>query len=209
MESGSAKLLFLGFAREGHGGGAAHVGPCAARASRFGLTNELRGGDDCDARIRRQIGACALFLPIISLQTHERSKGYFRLEWKLAVEQTHQMIAGMPFLVPVVVDDTARRGALVPDEFLRVNGPAWRKPSTPQFVEGVSACWIGLTQTAPTPAAPARRLADSARPGPGEVEIVGPVLFAAAAVILIALGVWKVAGGRQPGAGRIRPPGDL
>ena len=73
--------------------------------------SELRGGDAWDAKIRKQIEACSLFLPIISRQTQGRRKGYFRLEWKLAVEQTHQMMAGLPFLVPVVVDDTPEKEA--------------------------------------------------------------------------------------------------
>ena len=42
--------------------------------------SELRGGDTWDASIRRQIKNCALFLAIISRNTHERREGYFRLE---------------------------------------------------------------------------------------------------------------------------------
>src|SRR5580700_1116269 len=53
--------------------------------------DELRGGDAWDQKIRRQIRACAVFMPIISERTQERSEGYFRLEWKLAVERSHQM----------------------------------------------------------------------------------------------------------------------
>ncbi|MDP2136497.1 MAG: toll/interleukin-1 receptor domain-containing protein, partial [Candidatus Didemnitutus sp.] len=82
--------------------------------------NELRGGDSWDAKIRQQIDACALFLPIISASTQERSKGYFRLEWKLAVDQTHLLAAGVPFVAPVVVDGTAENAAIVPTEFMRV-----------------------------------------------------------------------------------------
>jgi hypothetical protein len=42
--------------------------------------SELRGGDAWDHSIRKQIKACALFMPIISRNTHARSEGYFRLE---------------------------------------------------------------------------------------------------------------------------------
>jgi TolB-like protein/Tfp pilus assembly protein PilF len=97
--------------------------------------NELRGGDAWDAKIRKQINDCTLFLPVISQHTQERNKGYFRLEWKLAVEQTHLMAEGVPFLAPVVIDDTREAGAVVPPEFMRVQ---WtRLPGalpTPQFV---------------------------------------------------------------------------
>src|ERR1017187_6229700 len=40
--------------------------------------NELRGGDSWDAKIRRQIKECALFIPVISALTQERHEGYFR-----------------------------------------------------------------------------------------------------------------------------------
>ena len=100
--------------------------------------SELRGGDLWDQKIRKQIKDCALFMPIISARTQERGEGYFRLEWKLAVERTHLMAEGVPFLSPVVVDATVEGAALVPAEFLRVQ---WtRLPSalpTPQFVEQV------------------------------------------------------------------------
>ena len=46
--------------------------------------NELRGGDAWDSKIKRQIRECALFLPVISAHTQERSKGYLRREWNLA-----------------------------------------------------------------------------------------------------------------------------
>src|ERR1700688_105060 len=75
--------------------------------------NELRGGDAWDQKIRQQIGDCTLFLPVISAHTQERNKGYFRLEWKLAVEQTHLMAEGTVYLAPVVVDDTTESGAVV------------------------------------------------------------------------------------------------
>src|ERR1700730_6233915 len=55
--------------------------------------SELRGGDAWDSAIRKQIKTCALFLPVISANTSARSEGYFRLEWKLAVDR-YQLIAG-------------------------------------------------------------------------------------------------------------------
>jgi hypothetical protein len=48
--------------------------------------NELRGGGSWDAKIKKQIRECALFLPIISAHTQSRMEGYFRREWKLGVE---------------------------------------------------------------------------------------------------------------------------
>ena len=81
--------------------------------------SELRGGDAWDAKIHNQIKECSRFIPLISAHTQERGEGYFRLEWKLAVERTHLMAEGIAFLTPVVVDDTTENGAVVPAEFLR------------------------------------------------------------------------------------------
>src|SRR3954471_20596252 len=73
--------------------------------------SELRGGDAWDAKIRKQIKECALFVPVISAKTQARHEGYFRLEWKLAAQRTHLMAKDHPFLVPVVIDDTANGSA--------------------------------------------------------------------------------------------------
>ena len=106
--------------------------------------NELRGGDQWDAKIRKQIDACTLFIPVVSQHTQDRSKGYFRLEWKLAVDQTHLLAEGVPFIAPVVIDDTRESAAVVPPEFMRVQ---WsRLPGalpTPQFVEQVKRLLAG------------------------------------------------------------------
>ncbi len=82
--------------------------------------SELRGGDAWDASIRRQIKNCALFIAVISKNTHARGEGYFRLEWKLAVDRSHLMASDLPFLLPVVVDNTSDREDRVPDRFREV-----------------------------------------------------------------------------------------
>jgi hypothetical protein len=82
--------------------------------------SELRGGDAWDAKIRRQIKECALFVPVISENTNTRLEGYFRREWKQAVERTNDMDEDLPFLVPVVIDGTSDAGAHVPEKFRQV-----------------------------------------------------------------------------------------
>jgi len=77
--------------------------------------SELRVGDAWDVAIHAQVKACALFMPVISANSHRRSEGYFRLEWKLAVDRSHLMAADRAFLVPVVVDETKEANARVPD----------------------------------------------------------------------------------------------
>lgn len=101
--------------------------------------SELRGGDAWDVAIRKQIKACALFMPIISANTRARAEGYFRLEWKLAVDRSHLMAAERAFLLPLVIDDTSDADALVPDKFREVQRtylPAGDVPAN--FVERVS-----------------------------------------------------------------------
>jgi TolB-like protein len=100
--------------------------------------SELRGGDAWDAKIKSQIRECALFVAIISANTQARGEGYFRREWKLAIERTHDMAAGIPFLIPIVVDQTPESKALVPEEFMRVQ---WTRLAagapTAQFVDRI------------------------------------------------------------------------
>jgi TolB-like protein/cytochrome c-type biogenesis protein CcmH/NrfG len=82
--------------------------------------SELRGGDVWDQRIRDQIRDCALFVPVISAHTQSRTEGYFRLEWKLAVDRSHLMASERAFLLPVVIDATQQAEALVPERFREV-----------------------------------------------------------------------------------------
>ncbi len=134
--------------------------------------SELRGGDAWDTKIRSQIKGCALFLPIISAQTQERGEGYFRLEWKLAVERSHLMAEGVPFFMPVAIDDTAESAGLVPEPFMRVQ---WvRLPGalpTPQFVEQVQRMLAAprkapaVARAEPRPAAPTAPVAAVPKPG--------------------------------------------
>src|SRR6188768_2213142 len=93
--------------------------------------SELRGGDAWDQKIRRQIKECTIFMPLISAQTNARAEGYFRLEWKLAVDRSHLMADDAPFLFPVVVDDTPDATARVPDRFRDVQWTRLRLDETP------------------------------------------------------------------------------
>jgi TolB-like protein len=82
--------------------------------------SELGGGDAWDQKIRKQIRECDYFMPIISTHTEARHEGYFRREWRLAVERTLDMADDHLFLLPVVIDDTNEAHARVPEKFLTV-----------------------------------------------------------------------------------------
>ncbi|AOS43664.1 Tetratricopeptide repeat protein [Lacunisphaera limnophila] len=141
----SARAVFLSYARED-----AEPAKRIAEALRgFGVEvwfdmSELRGGDQWDQKIRGQIKACGLFIPVISATTQARDEAYFRLEWKLADDRSHLMASGKAFIVPVVIDDTPEAGAAVPESFGRAQ---WtRLPAgapTPQFVEQVKRLLSG------------------------------------------------------------------
>jgi TolB-like protein len=79
--------------------------------------SELRGGEAWDRQIRKQIHDCALFIPVISANAHARDEGYFRLEWKLAVDRSHLMAPDKTFLLPVVIDNTPQADERIPDRF--------------------------------------------------------------------------------------------
>jgi TolB-like protein len=113
--------------------------------------NELRGGDAWDASIRRQIKDCALFVPIISASTEMRGEGYFRLEWRLAVERSYLMADDQAFLMPVVIDETPEISARVPDRFrerqwTRLKGGE----ATPEFVDQVRRALSASLLVTPT-----------------------------------------------------------
>ena len=94
--------------------------------------SELRGGDAWDALIRKRIKECALFVPVISANTQARAEGYFRLEWKLAVDRSHLMADDAAFLFPVVIDDTPDGTARVPDKFRDVQWTRLNVKDTPE-----------------------------------------------------------------------------
>jgi TIR domain len=152
--------------------------------------SELRGGDAWDQRIRHEIHECALFIPIVSQHTQERLEGYFRHEWKLAIERTHHMAEQMPFLVPVVVDATGDSEAFVPDAFRVVQ---WTRlpggDTPPAFVERIER--LLSPELSPMSAL------SGAAPGIGEPVPASrrskPVLLAIAGVIVLAVLAYFVA----------------
>lgn len=159
--------VFLSYARED--GEAARRIAEALRG--FGVevwfdSSELRGGDVWDQKIRRQIKACSLFIPVVSSYTQAREEGYFRREWRMAVDRTLDMAENRAFIVPVLVDDTRESDANVPEQFLKAH--CTRLPGgepTPQFVEQVKRL-LQPSRSAETGARPAMPAPRSAAPAP-------------------------------------------
>jgi TIR domain/UDP-glucoronosyl and UDP-glucosyl transferase len=114
----SNKAVFLGYASE-DAEAAQRIRATLRSAGIEGWLDEseLRGGDAWDAAIRKQIKACALFMPIISANSCARAEGYFRFEWKLSIDRSHLMAAEKAFILPVAIDAIREVDALVPDKF--------------------------------------------------------------------------------------------
>ncbi len=149
--------------------------------------SELRGGDAWDAAIRQQIKACTLFIPVISRSTQARGEGYFRLEWKLAVDRSHLMAADQAFLLPIVIDDTADAAARVPDRFREVQWTLLPGGETPSaFAERVLRL-LGVEPAGAVPAAPrVSAAATTPKPIPPTTRRK-PALLAIIAVVVLAL----------------------
>ncbi|MBI5693430.1 MAG: toll/interleukin-1 receptor domain-containing protein [Verrucomicrobia bacterium] len=173
--------------------------------------NELRGGDAWDAKIRRQIAECALFVPLISVHTEARREGYFRIEWRLAAQRTHAMSDDTAFLLPVVTDDTGDTDARVPAEFKAVQ---WTRLGAAGATEGFCRRVAELLQEAAGD--PARKVPGSrkeardpaqTRPGvrsPRRRRLLAGlvVAFALAAAAVLVWRPWRHAEPSPPGAPR-------
>jgi TolB-like protein/Tfp pilus assembly protein PilF len=151
--------------------------------------SELRGGDEWDQSIRRQIKNCALLIPIISRHTHERAEGYFRLEWKLAVDRSHLIMANKAFLLPVVIDDIGD-DENVPDKFREVQWthlPAGETP--PAFVVRIQRLLSGESVRQELPRSGGNAAASTAPVARGPLRRGTAVGYGvAAAVVLLLLG---------------------
>jgi TolB-like protein/Flp pilus assembly protein TadD len=160
--------------------------------------NELVGGDAWDAKIRKQIAECALFVPVISANTQARLEGYFRIEWKLAAQRTHAMAEAKPFLLPVVIDAMRDAEAHVPTEFRVVQ---WTRlpagETTALFCARVRALLDGGAAM-PRPPAVSNHGRDTSggpldeSPARNHRRRLGlPVALAGVAVIALGVAIWQ------------------
>ena len=156
-------------------------------------TDELRGGDQWDQKIRRQIRDCALFMPLISATTQAREEGYFRREWKQAVERTQDLADDAAFLVPVIIDGIAEPEARVPDAFRRVQWTRLSGGAVPaEFVARVRALLASkgapLDAARPPPASSPAMMPERPAPVASPASQRSPVLLGAIAVAVLAVG---------------------
>ncbi len=205
-----SRAVFLSYASED--AEAAHRICLALRAAGIEVwfdKSELRGGDAWDQTIRQRIRDCRLFMPLISRATETRGEGYFRREWKLAVDRTEDMAGDVAFLVPVVIDDTSSASARVPPKFRELHWTHLPGGETPaSFVARIAgllcAAMPAATAAGPNPAMGKPWLTE--RRGK---RAVWRVLGCAALIIAVAVGwlMFRHSGqGRPAGAEAARQP---
>src|SRR6516164_7600551 len=162
--------------------------------------SELRGGDAWDRQIRKQIQDCALFIPLISHHSQERLEGYFRLEWKLAVDRSHRMAAERSFIVPVVVDTTRERDALVPDSFRDVQWTHLPGGQASQAFVARVAALLGAS----APVATANKLSPEPAASPKSQTRQSRTLVIVLGLLVLAIAtggawlIWRSVGTRTP-----------
>jgi tetratricopeptide (TPR) repeat protein len=177
----------------------------------FDADGGLEHGDEWDAKIRRQIKECVLFIPLISANTQSRLEGYFRIEWELAAQRALGIAAGVPFILPVVIDDTREPEALVPERFRTVQ---WTRLPGGVISADVKQRYLKLwshrtgvlkaqeaaaSVPAPTASSPASRETKTTRPT-FVAGLIGAVVIAAAVIAYLTLKPSRSAAAATPSA---------
>ena len=177
----------------------------------FDADGGLEHGDEWDQKIRRQIKECVLFIPVISASTQARQEGYFRIEWELAAQRAMGIASGVPFILPVVIDDTREPDALVPDRFRTVQWTRFRGGEVPadvraRFLKLWSHRTGMLKDEAAQASAPAVHAAPSAAETIGKPGANNYALIAVAVVVIVGGAGWWLLGGRNKSAASSSAP---
>ncbi len=83
-------------------------------------SQRLEPGDRYKKKILRHIEQSAFFLPIISRHVVTSERRFFRLEWAHAIEETQFRPTGIPFVIPLAIDETKEDAPFIPREFMDV-----------------------------------------------------------------------------------------
>jgi hypothetical protein len=96
---------------------------------------DLCAGDDFDAKIRRCISECSVFIPVISLHTLTSERRFFRIEWNLALEEALKVSANERFIMPVVIDNTSPTDYALPEGIRKLHWEALPNgQARPEFI---------------------------------------------------------------------------
>jgi TIR domain/SIR2-like domain len=83
----------------------------------------VEAGDLYQAKIRRDIWHCTLFIPLLSRNAECRKEAFFREEWDDALKRMRRFKgSSRPFIVPVVIDDLNLYASTdIPEEFKEIH----------------------------------------------------------------------------------------
>ena len=99
---------------------------------------DLNAGDEYEAKIKRNIEKCSLFVPLISRNCLTPTRRFFRIEWSHAQGVALQVPPSMQFILPVAVDDTSPQEPFLPEQWSRLH---WQRllggETTSEFVETI------------------------------------------------------------------------
>jgi TolB-like protein/tetratricopeptide (TPR) repeat protein len=177
----------------------------------FDQEGGLEHGDAWDAKIRAQIRECVLFIPIISANTQARHEGYFRIEWELAAERSMGIAQGVPFVLPVAIDETRETGALVPERFLRIQWTCMPGGVvSPEMRQRLLKVWSHRIGAAVPDGARAEPAGGSTTPFPIEIprksKATAPAFIAAAVAIMVVAGAWWFLAGKAKSVSPVAAP---
>jgi hypothetical protein len=97
---------------------------------------DLEAGDAWESSLERNIERCSLFIPLLSKHAQERVEGVFRAEWDQAIKRSKRIAKGVPFILPIVVDDLENEAGGIDQELWRLQVSRFEKGlSSEQFVE--------------------------------------------------------------------------
>lgn len=78
--------------------------------------NKLGWSDLYETIIEEKITKAKCFVPIISATTLKPGRRFFRREWAMAIREVDYRY-GMPFIAPIIIDDSDINNTLIPDVF--------------------------------------------------------------------------------------------
>ncbi len=107
----SDKPIFISYAPEDLAA-AQRVADALQESGIEARVNDTKSGD-----LKAEIEGSALFLAIISQNAESHPTGNFRNEWEIAADYMDTLPRGVPFLLPIIVDDTEEYGIEAPSAF--------------------------------------------------------------------------------------------
>ncbi len=79
--------------------------------------DRLESGDSFRLVIEKNIERCSYFVPLISRNTIQMDKRFFRREWAKAIDEAAAWPVGYPFIQPLLIDDVSLAEPGIPEAF--------------------------------------------------------------------------------------------